>query len=133
MASFILYIFVLHGDARSHNFLVAGSIFILLPNAEKNHLNIVTFCFCRLRELNLGRQSSKPARYPLHLSPSAIQLVLILHIIFTYRWELLYRWRHHSTCGTDSGNGTESRQVGLCHQGPVSCPRNYLLKVFDKC
>ena len=67
----LFYKKILNGDARSRNFLMSGSIFILLLYAEKNHLNIATFSFCRRRESNPGCQHSKRARYPLHHCPSA--------------------------------------------------------------
>ena len=35
MASIIMIYFLLHGDARSRNFLVSGSILILPPYAER--------------------------------------------------------------------------------------------------
>ena len=65
----ILY-FLLHGDARSRNFLMSGTIFILPPYAEINDLNIATFCFlptAGIEPMPPAQQESKLSITPLPL------------------------------------------------------------------
>ena len=97
-----IIIFIVHGDARSCNFLMSGSIFILPPYAEreKKPSEYGDFCICRRREPNPGRQHSKQTRYPLHHCPSALQLTKIFyfcHFLFkSLVFSTLQHFSHHA-------------------------------------
>ena len=66
MASII--IFIVHGDARSCNFLMSGSIFILPPDAEREEKPSEYGDFLRMPMAGIepGPPAQQANRYPLH-------------------------------------------------------------------